>query len=254
MGYIYILTSPNGKSYIGQTTRPIEKRLEEHQKESSECVAICNAIQYHGWENIEKDWYECPDKDLNFDEELLVREMGTLSPGGYNLREGGGANGKLSEDTKQKMRKPKSEDTKKKMKKPKSEDTKQKMKKPKSEDAKQKMRKPKSEEHRQKLSEATLGKPKSEEHRQKISTAQLGKTHSDETKQKMSESRRGDKHRLSKKVYQYDLEGKLLGSFGSGGEAARHLKEKYGSTINACARGKIKKAYGFKWSYFTIEF
>ena len=31
MGYIYILTSPSGKSYIGQTTRSIHKRLEEHE-------------------------------------------------------------------------------------------------------------------------------------------------------------------------------------------------------------------------------
>ena len=31
MGYIYMLTSPSGKSYIGQAYRPIEKRLEEHR-------------------------------------------------------------------------------------------------------------------------------------------------------------------------------------------------------------------------------
>ena len=32
MGYIYILTSPSGKSYIGQTIRSIEKRFQQHQK------------------------------------------------------------------------------------------------------------------------------------------------------------------------------------------------------------------------------
>lgn len=102
MGYIYILTSPSGKSYIGQTIRSIKRRFKEHQTDSSKCVAIYNAIQYHGWENFEKDYYECPDEDLNFDEELLVREMGTLAPGGYNLKEGGD-NGKLSDETKQKI-------------------------------------------------------------------------------------------------------------------------------------------------------
>ena len=103
MGYIYILTSPSGKSYIGQTTRPIEKRFQIHQQKSSNCVAIYRAIQKYGWDNFKKDWYECPDEDLNFDEELLVREMGTLAPRGYNLKEGGGSNGKHSEESKQKM-------------------------------------------------------------------------------------------------------------------------------------------------------
>ena len=103
MGYIYILTSPIGKSYIGQTTRPIEKRFKAHQLKSSKCLAIYNAIQKYGWDNFEKDWYECPDEDLNFDEELLVREMETLSPSGYNLKEGGGNTGKPCEETRQKQ-------------------------------------------------------------------------------------------------------------------------------------------------------
>ena len=103
MGFIYRLTFPSKKSYIGQTIRDIHKRLEEHQYASSSCVAVYNAIQKYGWENVKIDWYECPDEDLNFDENLLVEEMGTLAPGGYNLMEGGGSKGRPSEETKQKM-------------------------------------------------------------------------------------------------------------------------------------------------------
>jgi group I intron endonuclease len=104
MGYIYMIRNKtNGKTYVGQTIRPIKERLSEHETgKSKSCRAIYNAIKFHGWGNFETDYYECPDEDLNFDEELLVNEMGTLSPDGYNLREGGGNNGKPSEDTKKK--------------------------------------------------------------------------------------------------------------------------------------------------------
>jgi group I intron endonuclease len=116
MGYIYRLISPSGRSYIGQTTRQIEKRLEEHQKPST-CVAIYNAIQHYKWENMKKEWYEVPDEELNFYEEMLISLLGTLAPKGYNLREGG-ANGKMSEGSKKKNReaqlgKTRTEDTKK---------------------------------------------------------------------------------------------------------------------------------------------
>ena len=185
-----MLTSPKGKSYIGQTTRPIEKRLEEHQKGKKGCVAIYNAIKYHGWENFEKDWYECPDEDLNKHEELVVEVFGTLSPNGYNLKEGGG-NGKPSDESKQKQ------------------------------------------------SEAMTGEK----------NPMWGQQTSEETKQKQSESKLGENNRTSKRVYQYDLDGTFINSFGSCREAARELKKGDGSAIRGCARGELKTAYKFKWSY-----
>jgi group I intron endonuclease len=212
MGYIYMLTSPSGKSYIGQTYRPIEKRLEEHRSgKSSDCVAIYNAIQYHGWETFEKDWYEVPDEDLNKHEELMVEVLGTLYPDGYNLKEGGG-NAKHNAESRQKM-------------------------------SNSHIGIPRSEETKQRISETAIGMPKSDEHRQN-----MRKTKSDRHKKNISESMNGEKNHMSKRVYQYDLEGNLLGSFGSSGEAGRNLK-KAGTHIRACALGKNKTAYGFKWSY-----
>jgi len=269
----------NGKVYIGQTIRPIHKRLEEHRTgRSKRCRAIYNAIRKYGWENFGKDWYDCPDEDLNFEEDLLVSEMRTLAPEGYNLKEGGGSNGKLSEETKQRISEAKqnmSEETRKKISeaqlgdknhnygKPKSEETKQKMRKKISE-AKQNMSEETKQKMRKKISEATrgdknhnYGKPMSEETKQKMSEAQLGeKNHnygkpmSEETKQKMSEARLGEKHHKSKRVYQYDLNGTFIDSYASCGEAGRHFK-KSGVNISACARGVkgYKTAYNFKWSY-----
>ena len=224
MGWIYTATNTiNGKGYIGQTIRSIQERLEKHQQKSSNCRAFLGAIKKHGWENFHIDCYECPDNELNKHERWMVKLMGTLSPNGYNLMEGGGACGKRSEETKQKNR------------------------------------------------EAQLGKKQSEETKQKISDSLkgencywYGKTHCDETKQRQREAHIGKKHskehiqhmsgennHKSKRVYQYDLDGIFIDSFGSCGEAARHIKGKDvgRSNITMCARGKFKTAYKFKWSY-----
>ncbi len=219
MGHIYMIRNKiNEKIYIGQTTRPIEVRLEEHRTgKNSGCVAIYNAVKKYGWENLEKDWYECPNEDLNFDEEILVREMGTLSPNGYNLKEGGGSRGRDSEETKQKKREAH-------------------------------LGKTHNEETKLKQRESSLGKPKSDEH-----IRNMRKPKSEKSKQKNRETHLGDNNHNSKRVYQYDLEGNLLGSFASAGEAGRHL-EKDGSNINACARGAqgYKTAHGFKWTRIKI--
>jgi len=211
MGYIYMLTSPNGKTYIGQTIRPIEKRFEEHQK-SNRCRALYNAIKLHGWDAFEKDWYYCPDEELNKHEELMVEVLGTLSPNGYNLVEGGGSRGKASEETKQNMRKPK------------------------------------SDEHKQSIREARVGTTRSEETKQKQREAHLGKQTSEETKQKQREANSGEKHPSSKRVYQYDLDGIFINSFGSTEEAGRYIK-KDATGIKLCARYKRKTAHKYKWSY-----
>ncbi len=237
MGYIYILTSPNGKSYIGQTSRPIHKRLEEHEiGKSKSSRAIYNAITFHGWENFEKDWYYCPDEELNKHEELMVEVLGTLSPNGYNLKEGGG-NGKLSEETKQKI----------------GEGNKGKVV---SEESKQKMRKAHigktlSEGHKLKISEVQYGKKHTEETKQKIREGNKDKVVSEETKKRIGESKIGEKNPNSKRVYQYNLDGTFISSFGSNGEAARCLDKKEGSSIARCAIGNQGRetAYGFKWSY-----
>lgn len=225
MGYLYMLKNKtNRKIYIGQTNRPIKERLKEHETgKSSGCVAIYNAIQKYGWENFEIDWYACPGEDLNKHEKWMVNLMGTISPGGYNLKEGGG-NGKHSEETKQKMRKPRSEETK------------------------QKMRKPKSDKHKQNIGKSHIGK----------NNPMWGKKRSKETIQKHSESMKGkkshwcgktgSKHSRSKIIYQYDLDDTFIESFGSTEEASRHL-EKNGTHIRACASGRKKTAYKFKWSY-----
>jgi hypothetical protein len=53
----------------------------------------------------------------------------------------------------------------------------------------------------------------------------------------------------SKKVYQYDLNGKFINQYKSTGEAARSLGLKSGNHIGECCRGKIKTYKNFIWRY-----
>ncbi|ABT14019.1 hypothetical protein MT325_M465L [Paramecium bursaria chlorella virus MT325] len=284
MGFIYkLMHKESRKAYIGQTTRDIEERLKEHQLPYSGCKAISSAIQKHGWENFDKEWYEVPDEDLNFYEEMLVALFGTLSPGGYNLMEGGGSTGKRSEETKQKMREAHvgmshTEETKEKMKEAKTGEKHPMFGKEHTEESKQKMREANSgeknpmfgkehiEETKQKISEAKIGeknpmygkigeknhfygKEHTEESKKKMSDAHTGKTLSEETKKKLSKAISGEKNHASKKVYQYTIGGIYVDDFGSCGEAARSLGKTDGSNISKCAHDKLKSAYGFKWSH-----
>lgn len=243
MGWIYNATNKiNGKGYVGQTIRPIKERLKEHETgKSKSCRAFHGAIKKHGWKNLEIDCYECPDEELNKHEKWMVNLMGTLSPDGYNLKEGGGNRGKASEETKQRCRE-------------------------------SQLGKKHSDEHRQKNREARLGeknhfngKTHTKETKQKIGKANggennpnygktgekhqfYGKKHTNETKTKQRKAKLGKNNHNSKRVYQYDLDGIFIDSFESCGEAGRHLG-KSESNVGACARGKLKKTYNFKWSY-----
>ncbi len=107
MGYIYRLTSPKNKHYIGQTTRNYSVRWREHEnrvKYDNCCPALKNAIKLYGWESFEKEVViECNEDELDCFEVLFIILYDSLAPNGYNLTPGG-KNYKHSEETKNKMR------------------------------------------------------------------------------------------------------------------------------------------------------
>lgn len=48
-GRIYVITNKvNGKKYVGQTTKPIEKRFQQHMNPSSKCTLLAKAVQKYG--------------------------------------------------------------------------------------------------------------------------------------------------------------------------------------------------------------
>ena len=117
------------------------------------------------------------------------------------------------------------------------------------EETKRKMRKPKTEEHRKHISEARKGhgKPLSEEHKRKISESERGRRLSDEHKAKLS----GANNSSSKKVGMWDIDsGKLYAEFESTGQAAKETGISQ-QNISACCLGKRKTAGGWIWAYIS---
>ena len=110
MGWIYLIESPSGKAYVGQTRMADPaKRLKQHLFPSNRCHALRNALNKYGgvWENgtiknFVVSMYFCPDDQLDAHEELMIESLGTLVPDGYNLKTGGKA-GRHTEETKRKI-------------------------------------------------------------------------------------------------------------------------------------------------------
>lgn len=101
-GCIYLLTSPSGKKYVGQTWN-YERRMWQHSQPGTQQPAIRRAVEKYGWENIQRkvlaDGID-NQEDLDKLEIQYITEYGTLAPDGYNLK-GGGSYGKHIEATKQ---------------------------------------------------------------------------------------------------------------------------------------------------------
>ena len=73
--YIYKITSPIGRIYIGKTKRDIKYRKQEYERKKSPFGAIAKSIEKYGWkahkfEVIYK--VKCSDEELNRLEQLKV--------------------------------------------------------------------------------------------------------------------------------------------------------------------------------------
>jgi len=94
-----MITSPSGKSYVGQTKRPLSVRIGQHKAPSSACHAVRGALRKYGSSacRVFPLMVGVPATCLNLCEGLCVSLFGTLAPGGYNLHPGGNANIAMSD-------------------------------------------------------------------------------------------------------------------------------------------------------------
>lgn len=98
-GLIYLVTNTiNGKRYVGQTTDSVGRRWAHHCSKTSRCKALYAAIIKHGKNafNVEVLAFGSGADELNLLEAQYVARYQSVSPNGYNLKEGGGSKGKWS--------------------------------------------------------------------------------------------------------------------------------------------------------------
>ena len=159
MNIIYQITnSVNNKIYIGQTWYSLEQRFIAHKSSNNKvCRKLHNAFNKYGRENfaISEICQTDNQEDADSLEIFLIKSRDTIK-NGYNLREGG-SHGKHTEESKIKMKGYKNRLGHKV-----------------SEETKNKMSKPKTEEHKKNMSKAHRGKILTNEHRSKISKALIG--------------------------------------------------------------------------------
>lgn len=113
--YVYMHTAPNGKKYIGQTSKTVRERWIEHVWDSEHrCnTAFRKAIKKYGADSFKHEVLErmTTEAGARKAERLWIKELNTKAPRGYNLTDGGeGTLGlKWSKESRDRFRVPKTE-------------------------------------------------------------------------------------------------------------------------------------------------
>lgn len=100
---IYLLKSPCGAGYVGQTRKQIEQRLKSHVG-SKNCVVMAKAIQFYGLKNFTFELLATASTQQTADalEQHFIAVLGTQTPFGYNVT-GGGSRQSFTDKTRKKM-------------------------------------------------------------------------------------------------------------------------------------------------------
>ena len=229
---VYKHTTPSGKVYIGITSVDVKDRwMSGHGYRHNSYFE--NAIKKYGWNNIKHEILLTElskDEAENAEIELIKQFNSNDRKYGYNIESGGNSQGRMSEETKDKIRKSR---TGRKA----SLETRMKI-------SNNSKRENLSQETLLKMSIAKKGRKLSESKKKKISNAGIGRIVSEETRNKISIANKGriDPRRIpvicveTGKIYHSMYEVELSGI------ATR-------SKVAEVCKGKRKTAGGYHWKY-----
>lgn len=111
---IYRITNKlTGESYVGQTSLPLKNRVYLHrsavrqspESNASARMLIAKAVREAGWENFEVvEVQKCSSREeADAAERFWIKELGALSPNGYNTQRGGVGGAKHTDASRQKI-------------------------------------------------------------------------------------------------------------------------------------------------------
>lgn len=208
----------NGHCYVGQTTKLIQQRFNEHRlvAKNGGSNALSYAIRKYGEENFIIELIErCDSQVLNERETHWIAELNTAFGVGYNMTSGGGQC-LVTDEVKQKI----------------------------------------SRANRGRLAgekNPFYGKTHTPEAIEKIRAANIGRTPSPESieKQKKSMIDSGALAKRSVPVSQFTFKGELVKEYPSIHEASRQVRgdSSIVSMIHNCCNGKQKQTVGFVFRY-----
>ena len=108
MGVIYMITSPSGKKYIGQTIQLLDKRWKQHidaskREYKDNCKVLNKALRKYGDKHFSIEILEeCEREYLDERELYYIEKYDSIVPKGMNIKTGR-SNGSQHEDTKKKI-------------------------------------------------------------------------------------------------------------------------------------------------------
>jgi group I intron endonuclease len=202
MGCVYLARCKvNGKGYVGKTVGSLDVRKADHRKgiRNESRQIFYRALRKYGWDAFE--WTILTEDDdeewLFLMEQKWIKRLGTKTPGGYNMTDGGeGASGaqwtdesrkRASESAKRRgPRKQSEEERKKRSQTLKGRQVSDKMRMAVSESNRRRKGEKRTEETKKKISESKIGWKMSEEQKERLREARTGKKHTEETKMKLS--------------------------------------------------------------------
>lgn len=241
-GRIYAITNKeNGKQYVGQTIKAVQRRFADHKRQSAfNDYPLYRAFKKYGFDTFEvKELDTAQDKaELDTKEIYWIEELNTLLPFGYNAILGTPGTGELSQESKDK----KSNSMKKRWQDP---EYREKVTAAVTGENNPMHGKPFTQAHRDKLSKARAGRPVPIEQRAKIADTVKCRLQNDAAFQEAAaRGRQKAKQVCSRQTINLDT-GNI---YQSAQEAARQTGISQ-QNISKCCTGQRKTSGGYRWAY-----